>query len=90
MAVPVRKSSPNGVKLSGSRRYLSGAIVNDVPSGCDKCAVLREVSTFSISAGLSIYRHWFVGIVDGMLFQGIVSSIGISMNMMPLDLLRFV
>ena len=57
MDVPVRRVLRNGVKLSGPRRSLSGDIVNGVLSGCDKCAVLREVSTFSISSELSIYRH---------------------------------
>ena len=90
MAVPLRGPSPNGVKMSSPRRSLSGTIVNGTPSGCDKCAVLREVSTFSISSGLSIYRYLYVGNVERILFQGLLSSIGISMNLMPLNLLRFV
>ena len=44
--VPVRRVSPNEVKLSDLRRSLSSGIVNGVPSGCDKYAVLQEVSPF--------------------------------------------
>ena len=56
-AVPMRRVFPNGVKLSGPRRSFNGAVVNGVPSDCDRCALLRKVSTFSISSGLFIYRH---------------------------------
>ena len=40
LTVPVRKASPNGVKLVVPRRSLSAAIVNGVSSGCDKYVVL--------------------------------------------------
>ena len=58
-AVLVRRALPKGVKLSGPSISLSGAIVKDVPSGCDRCALFLEVSTVSISSGLSICRHLF-------------------------------
>ena len=54
--VPVRRTLPMGVKLSDSST-LSGAMVKGVPSGSDRCALFLEVSTFSISPGLSVCRY---------------------------------
>ena len=68
-AWPVSKSFPNGVKLSGPRRSLSGAMVKGVPSGCDKYSSLRDVSTCSISSGLVIVVHCSGESDGGMLFQ---------------------
>ena len=53
--MPVSRAFPNGVKLSCLRSSLIGAMVNSVPSDCDRCSLLREVSTFSISSGLFIF-----------------------------------
>ena len=44
----------------------------------------------SISAEFSICRHWYVGNVGGILFQRMVSSIGILIHLMSLYLFRFV
>ena len=55
--VPERRALSKGVKLSEPSMSSSGAIVKGVPSGCDRCALFLEVSTFSISSGLFIYRH---------------------------------
>ena len=84
-AVPMRRAFPNGVKLSGPRRIFSGAVVNGVPSDCDRYALLRKVSTLSISSGLCIVCHFLEGRNEGMLFQGMEVSSGISMNLIPLD-----
>ena len=54
-AVPVRRASPKGVKLLGPSISLIGTMVNGVPSGCERCALFRKVSTLSISLGL--YRY---------------------------------
>ena len=55
--VPVRRASPKGVKLLGMSISLSGTMVNGVPSGRERCALFREVSTFSVLSGMSIWRH---------------------------------
>ena len=51
--VPVRRALPNGIKLSGPSISFSGATIKGVPSDCDRCALFRDVKTFSISCGLS-------------------------------------
>ena len=55
--MPFSRAFPNGAKLLGPRRSFSGAMVNGVPSDCDICSLLREVSTFSIFSGLFIVYH---------------------------------
>ena len=55
--VPVRRALPNGIKLSGPSISFSGATIKGVPSDCDIFDLLREVSTFSISSGLSTFCH---------------------------------
>ena len=83
--MPVRRAFPNDVKLSGPRKSFSGVIVNGVSSDCDRCALLREVSTFSISPGLSIFRHYSEESDGRMLFQRMEVSIVISINLMSHD-----
>ena len=83
--MPVSRAFPNGVKLSRPRRSLSGAMVNGVPSGCDKFFLLRDVSSFSISSGLFIVFHCSEGSDGGMMFQGIEDSNGISIDLSSLD-----
>ena len=56
-SVSVKIALPKGVKLSGPIMSLSGTIVNGIPSGCERCALFREVNTFSISSRLSIRHH---------------------------------
>ena len=84
--VSVKRALPKGVKLLGSIMSLSGTIVNGIPSGCERCALFREVSAFSISSQLSILHYWSNGSVEGILFHGSVASSGILMNLIPLDL----
>ena len=88
--MPVNRAFPNGIKLSGQRRSLRGAMANGVPSDCDRCSLLCEVSTFSISSGLFIVFHCSEGSDGGMLFQGIEESNGISIDLSPLDCLCLV
>ena len=83
--MPFSRAFPNGAKLLGPRRSFSGAMVNGVPSDCDICSLLREVSTFSIFSGLFIVYHCSEGSDGGMLFQGIEVSNGISIDLSPLD-----
>ena len=86
LAVSWQMSSPNCVKLSIPRRYFSGVMINSVPCAWDKCGLLWETSSFSISLGLSIFFHWSLDSDRGILFQGMVSLVGISINLIPLDL----
>ena len=88
--IPVRRASPKVVKLSISSISLSRGMVNGMPSSWERYALFREVSTFSISSGSSIWHHWSDGSVEGILFQMIVASIGISMNFMPLNVVCLV
>ena len=84
-AVPIRRAFPNSVKMSGPRGSFSGAVVNDVPSDCDRCVLLHNVSAFSISSGLCIVCHCSEGSDGGVMFQGMEVSSGIPMNLIPLD-----
>ena len=83
--MPVNRAFPNGIKLSGQRRSLRGAMANGVPSDYDRCSLLREVGAFSISSGLFIVLNCSEGSDGGMLFQGIEVSNRISINLSPLD-----
>ena len=69
-AVPVSRAFPNGVNLSGPRWSLREAMVNGVPSDCDRCSLLCEVSTFSISSGLFIVFHCTLGSDGGCCSRG--------------------
>ena len=88
--IPVRRALPKVVKLSVSSISLSRGMMNGMPSSCERNALFREVSTFSLSSGLSIWRHLYDSSIEWILLLGIVVSIGISMNFMPLDLVRLV
>lgn len=68
LAVLCRKLSPNRITLSVSRGSFSGE------TSWNKCGVLREVSTFKIASGLSIFLRWSfdngVGIEKGYCSKG--------------------
>ena len=76
---------PKSVKLSGSKISINGEVANGVSCVYDRRDWLREIRICSIFSRLSTLCNLSYGRKAGILFHGIVESIGISMYLIPLD-----
>ena len=82
--VPRKSELPKRLKLSLTNKYLNGLIMNDVPWTWERWEWLRKIRYFPMSSGLITIFHWLLVSDDGMMFQGIYSSIDISIYLLSL------